>query len=70
MSDQCDLVIYRIEERLPSYKEIFDVVILNDSSLRFVVDLVKYIVEEVDYPSVNEDEEIAEEYIVVPPSLG
>lgn len=70
MSDQCDLVICRIEERLPSYKEIFDVVILNDSSLRFVVDLVKYIVEEVDYPCVNEDEEIAEEYIVVPPSLG
>lgn len=62
----------RIEERLPSYKEVFDVVILNDSDLRFVLDLVKYIVEEDDYPCVKEedDEDDCEEYIVVPPCVG
>lgn len=63
----------RIEERLPSYKEVFDVVILNDSDLRFVVDLVKYIVEEDDYPCVKEeedDDDDCEEYIVVPPCVG
>ena len=57
-----------IEERLPVYKELFDVVILNDSSLRFVVDVIKYIVEETVFPCVNEEE--AEEYIIVPPCLG
>lgn len=58
---------------MDSYKKTFDVVICNDSDLSFVVELVKYIVEENDYESLKEEEEgeeIGEDYIVVPPSLG
>ena len=48
------------------YKDTFDVVICNDSDLKFVYDLV----EEDDFPCLQEDEEDGEEFIVVPPSLG
>ena len=41
-------VRHRVEERMESYKKTFDVVICNDSDLSFVVELVKYIVEEDD----------------------
>ena len=63
---------HRVEERMESYKKTFDVVICNDSDLSFVVELVKYIVEEDDYSALKEEEgeEIGEDYIVVPPSLG
>lgn len=62
----------RVQERLESYKKTFDVVICNDSDLSFVVELVKYIVEEDDYESLKEEEgeEVGEDYIIVPPSLG
>lgn len=60
----------RVEERLQVYKDTFDVVICNDSDLKFVYDLVHYIVEEDDFPCLQEDEEDGEEFIVVPPSLG
>lgn len=52
------------------YKDTFDVVICNDSDLKFVYDFVHYIVEEDDFPCLQEDEEDGEEFIVVPPSLG
>lgn len=64
---------YRVEERLETYKSTFDVVICNDSNLQFVFDLVKYIVEEYNFPSVKEEveeERNCEECIVIPPSLG
>ena len=59
----------RVEERMEVYKATFDLVICNDSDLRFVLDLVKYIVEEDNFPCLKE-ETSDEEYIVVPPSLG
>lgn len=59
----------RVEERMEVYKATFDLVICNDSDLRFVLDLVKYIVEEDNFPCLKE-EASDEEYIVVPPSLG
>ena len=46
----------RVQERLESYKKTFDVVICNDSDLSFVVELVKYIVEEDDFESLKEEE--------------
>lgn len=56
---------------MDAYKSTFDVVICNDSDLKFVYDIVKYIVEEDDFPCLDEEEEEeGEEYIVVPPSLG
>ena len=56
---------------MDAYKSTFDVVICNDSDLKFVYDIAKYIVEEDDFPCLEEeDEEEGEEYIVVPPSLG
>ena len=60
-----------MEERLEAYKSTFDIVLCNDISLRFVFDLVKYLVEEYNFPSVKEEvEEEYEECIVIPPSLG
>lgn len=56
---------------METYKQTFDLVICNDSDLGFVLELVKYIVEEDNFPSLKEEEDQAEEdYIVVPPSLG
>ena len=49
-------VRHRVEERMESYKKTFDVVICNDSDLSFVVELVKYIVEEDDYSALKEEE--------------
>ncbi|CBK23400.2 uncharacterized protein [Blastocystis hominis] len=61
----------KVEERMETYKQTFDLVICNDSDLGFVLELVKYIVEEDNFPSLKEEEDQAEEdYIVVPPSLG
>lgn len=63
----------RVEERLEAYKSTFDVVLCNDIGLRFVFDLVKYLVEEYNFPSVKEEveeERECEEYIIIPPSLG
>lgn len=47
---------HRVEERMESYKKTFNVVICNDSDLSFVVELVKYIVEEDDYSALKEEE--------------
>ena len=56
---------------METYKQTFDLVICNDSDLGFVLELVKYIVEEDNFPSLKEEEDQAEEdYIMVPPSLG
>lgn len=56
---------------METYKQTFDLVICNDSDLAFVLELVKYIVEEDNFPSLKEEEDQAEEdYIMVPPSLG
>ncbi|KAK8796445.1 hypothetical protein WA588_000580, partial [Blastocystis sp. NMH] len=51
----------RVEERMQVYRDTFDVVICNDSDLKFVYDLVHYIVEEDDFPCLQEDEEDGEE---------
>lgn len=56
---------------MESYKQTFDLVICNDSDLGFVLELVKYIVEEDNFPSLKEeDDQKDEDYIMVPPSLG
>ena len=73
LNDKCVIMenlINRVQERMDAYKETFDVVICNDSDLKFVCDVVKYIVEEDDFPCLKEEEDEGEEYIVVPPSLG
>ena len=62
-------MIFRIEERLPTYKEIFDIVIINDWNMKLAVDIIKYIVEETNYPCMDETEEY-EDCIVVPACIG
>lgn len=67
-----------MEERLDAYKSTFDIVLCNDMDLKFVFDLVQYIVEEEDFPCVKEEGEgeeeeegevNCEEVIIVPPSF-
>ena len=52
-----DRLIPRVQERMDAYKSTFDVVICNDSDLKFVYDIVKYIVEEDDFPCLEEEDE-------------